>query len=221
MHERAQDYDTDPLTPIGPTRRIEPTSPPRMPWHRCPLWRRRGHRRRPPPSRQDQARLKMKQSHDLQKLGLQLSELCPGPARPHRDARERPARRHRPTYRRTKSHEGRRRQIAVRGQADAQRGRCAPLREAVAAAALGSAKETLLLHEAERWRAELVADDDALTRWQQADPDTDTQQLRSLVRRRPPRHAGAGCRPAPAAQPCAICSSSSSPDLSGPARRPP
>ncbi|MBC7942713.1 MAG: DUF615 domain-containing protein, partial [Chitinophagaceae bacterium] len=34
----------------------------------------------------------------------------------------------------------------------------------------------------ERWRVELVADDDAMTRWLQAHPDTDTQQLRSLVR---------------------------------------
>ena len=52
----------------------------------------------------------------------------------------------------------------------------------MAAATLGSAKETLALHEAERWRAELIADDDALTRWTAAHPDTDTQQLRSLVR---------------------------------------
>ena len=56
------------------------------------------------------------------------------------------------------------------------------LREAVAAATLGSAKETLALHETERWRAELVADDDALVRWLQAHPDTDTQHMRSLVR---------------------------------------
>ena len=41
----------------------------------------------------------------------------------------------------------------------------APLREAVAEAKLGSARDTLLLHEAERWRDALLADDDALTRW--------------------------------------------------------
>jgi ribosome-associated protein len=58
----------------------------------------------------------------------------------------------------------------------------AALREAVAAATLGSAKETLMLHETERWRAELIADDDAMTRWLHEYPDTDTQQLRSLVR---------------------------------------
>ena len=58
---------------------------------------------------------------------------------------------------------------------------------------MGSPKETLALHEAERWRAELIADDDALTRWQQAHPDTDTQQLRSLVRA--PRRDAAALAP--------------------------
>ncbi len=38
------------------------------------------------------------------------------------------------------------------------------------------------MHEAERWRAELIASDDALTRWMTEHPATDTQQLRSLVR---------------------------------------
>jgi ribosome-associated protein len=47
---------------------------------------------------------------------------------------------------------------------------------------MGSAKETLTLHETERWRAELIADDEALTTWLNEYPDTDTQQLRSLVR---------------------------------------
>ncbi len=39
-----------------------------------------------------------------------------------------------------------------------------PLREAVAEAKLGSARDTLLLHEAERWRDALLGDDEALTR---------------------------------------------------------
>jgi ribosome-associated protein len=52
----------------------------------------------------------------------------------------------------------------------------------VAAAELGTATQALQLHEIERWRAELIAGDEALTRWLQAYPDTDTQQLRSLVR---------------------------------------
>jgi len=52
----------------------------------------------------------------------------------------------------------------------------------VAAFALGSAKDTLALHEAERWREALIDDDEALTRWMAEHPDTDAQRLRSLVR---------------------------------------
>jgi ribosome-associated protein len=84
-------------------------------------------------------------------------------------------------FRRTRSHEGRRRQMQYVGKLMRSADEAA-LREAVAAATLGSARETLALHEAERWRAELVADDGALDRWLQAHPDTETQQLRSLVR---------------------------------------
>jgi ribosome-associated protein len=118
-------------------------------------------------------------SHDLQKLGLALAELSDArlaaTAMPEslRDAIEQ--------FRRTRTHEGRRRQLQyvgklMRGVDDA------PLREAVAEAQLGSARETLALHEAERWRAELIADDAALQRWITAHPDTDSQHLRSLVR---------------------------------------
>jgi ribosome-associated protein len=84
-------------------------------------------------------------------------------------------------FRRTRSHEGRRRQMQYVGKLMRQADEDA-LREAVAAATLGSAQETLALHEAERWRAELIADDEALARWLLAHPDTDTQHLRSLVR---------------------------------------
>ena len=119
------------------------------------------------------------QSHDLQTLGVAVAELSVErfaaiemPER-LRDAIT--------EFRRTRSHEGRRRPMQYVGKlmrsADEE-----ALREAVAAATLGSAKETLALHETERWRAELIADDDALTRWLQTYPDTDTQQLRSLVR---------------------------------------
>jgi len=129
-------------------------------------------------SRPSKTQLKQK-SHELQALGLAVSEL----------SAERFAAIEMPDtlrsaiveFRRTRSHEGRRRQLQYVGKlmraADE-----ATLREAVAAATLGSARETLALHEAERWRAELIADDDALTRWQQAHPNTDTQRLRSLVR---------------------------------------
>jgi ribosome-associated protein len=84
-------------------------------------------------------------------------------------------------YRRTKSHEGRRRQMQLVGKLMRSADE-ALLREEVAAAELGNARDTLALHEAERWRAELVASDEALTRWMHEHPHTDAQQLRSLVR---------------------------------------
>jgi ribosome-associated protein len=130
------------------------------------------------------------QSHALQELGVAVSELSAerlaAVAMPDRlrEAIE--------TFRKTRSHEGRRRQMQYVGKlmrsADEE-----ALREAVAAATLGSAKETLMLHETERWRAELMADDDAMTRWLQLHPDTDTQQLRSLVRQA--RRDAAGLAP--------------------------
>lgn len=83
--------------------------------------------------------------------------------------------------RRTRSFEGKRRQMQLLGKlmrlVDPE-----PIREAVAAFRLGHAQDALTLHEAERWRAELVASDDALTSWMAAYPATDVQQLRSLVR---------------------------------------
>ena len=44
------------------------------------------------------------------------------------------------------------------------------------------AAEVAALHEAERWRDRLVADDDALGGWIETHPATDSQQLRALVR---------------------------------------
>jgi ribosome-associated protein len=83
--------------------------------------------------------------------------------------------------RRTRSFEGKRRQMQLLGKlmrlVDPE-----PIREAVSAFRLGHAQDALTLHEAERWRAELIAGDDALTRWMAAYPATDVQQLRSLVR---------------------------------------
>jgi ribosome-associated protein len=84
-------------------------------------------------------------------------------------------------FKRTKSHEGRRRQMQYIGKL-MRRSDPEPLREAVAAMQLGRAKDALALHEAERWRAELIADDGALTRWTGEHPDTDVQQMRSLIR---------------------------------------
>ena len=46
----------------------------------------------------------------------------------------------------------------------------------------GSASEKLSLHLAEHWRDRLIADDEALPPWMAEHPDTDTQQLRALIR---------------------------------------
>jgi ribosome-associated protein len=83
--------------------------------------------------------------------------------------------------RRTRSHEGRRRQLQYVGKL-MRSADIAPLREAVAAAQLGRARDALALHRAEHWRDELVAGDDALTRWTSEHPQTDLQQLRTLIR---------------------------------------
>lgn len=84
-------------------------------------------------------------------------------------------------YKRTRSWEGKRRQMQYIGKL--MRGTdVEPIREAVAAMQLGRAKDSLALHEAERWRVELLADDDAVTRWIGEHPQTDVQQLRSLIR---------------------------------------
>ena len=84
-------------------------------------------------------------------------------------------------YRKTRTHEGRRRQMQYIGKL-MRRTDPEPLREAVAAMDLGHAKDSLALHQAERWRDQLLADDEALTVWTQSHPQSDLQQLRSLVR---------------------------------------
>ena len=119
------------------------------------------------------------QSHDLQKLGMALADLS--------DARlqrlELPERLFDAIvqYRNTRSHEGRRRQLQFVGKLMREVDD-APLREAVAESRLGSARDSLLLHQAEAWRDELLADDEALTRWMHEHADCDAQRLRSLVR---------------------------------------
>jgi ribosome-associated protein len=45
-----------------------------------------------------------------------------------------------------------------------------------------SVKETLVLHQAEQWRDRLIADDDAVGQWLTLSPETDSQNLRALVR---------------------------------------
>ena len=56
------------------------------------------------------------------------------------------------------------------------------IRDALSEQNKGSARETLALHMAEKWRDDLVANDEALHRWVDAHPQTDIQQLRALIR---------------------------------------
>lgn len=56
------------------------------------------------------------------------------------------------------------------------------VRRAVDEQHAGSAAQTARLHEAERWRVALVADDEALSRWLTQHASTDAQQLRALIR---------------------------------------
>lgn len=84
-------------------------------------------------------------------------------------------------YLRTRSHEGRRRQMQFVGRL-MRNADVGPIRAAVDAHARGQAVDALALHRAERWRAELIASDDALTGWLAAHPGADAQQLRTLVR---------------------------------------
>jgi ribosome-associated protein len=84
-------------------------------------------------------------------------------------------------YKKTRTHEGKRRQMQYVGKL-MRREDIEPVRQAVLDMQLGRAKDSLALHEAERWRVELLADDETVTRWTSEHPSTDVQQLRSLIR---------------------------------------
>ncbi|XVJ70707.1 MAG: DUF615 domain-containing protein [Rhizobacter sp.] len=120
-----------------------------------------------------------KESHDLQSLGEDLIALPDDRLdglpmdESLRDALR--------TYKKTRTHEGKRRQMQYVGKL-MRRADPEPLREAVTALKLGTAKASLALHEMEHWRAQMLASDDILTTWMKQHPDTDLQQLRSLVR---------------------------------------
>jgi ribosome-associated protein len=66
-------------------------------------------------------------------------------------------------------------QVASPGALDA-------IKAALAEQHNGSAQTTLAVHQAEQWRERLIKLDDAFAEWLQAHPDTDTQQLRALIR---------------------------------------
>lgn len=120
-----------------------------------------------------------KASHDLQKLGLELAALSD--ARLQALPLDESLRDALMLAKTIRSHEGRRRHMQYVGKL-MRRADPEPLEEAVARAQLGPAKATLELHEAERWRSELMASDDHLTRWVAEHPDTDVQALRNLIR---------------------------------------
>jgi ribosome-associated protein len=56
------------------------------------------------------------------------------------------------------------------------------VRDALEEQRKGSASDALALHQAEKWRDDLIDREDALDAWLREHPDTDTQQLRALIR---------------------------------------
>ena len=86
--------------------------------------------------------------------------------------------------RRITNFEGRRRQVQYVGKLmrKLDDDDIAAIRTAITEQHQGSARETQALHLAEHWRDQLIANDDAVSDWLQAHPDTDSQQLRALVR---------------------------------------
>ncbi|MGV3569968.1 MAG: ribosome biogenesis factor YjgA [Ramlibacter sp.] len=86
--------------------------------------------------------------------------------------------------RRITNFEGRRRQMQYVGKLMRQLDEASrqAVRDALDEQRGGSAQQTLALHMAEKWRDDLIADDEALPKWLQANPETDVQQLRALIR---------------------------------------
>jgi ribosome-associated protein len=121
-------------------------------------------------------------SHELQKLGeslaaLSVERLAAMPmGESLRDALLQ--------YKSTRSHEGRRRQMQFVGKLIRREPDEAvqAMQEAIAGTELFAAKASLVLHQIEAWRSELLADDEAMTPWLAAHPGADAQRLRSLVR---------------------------------------
>ena len=119
---------------------------------------------------------------ELQDLGEELVALIPSkletldlPDRLHDEIKE---------FHRTRSHEGKRRQRQLIGKL--MRGldvetltRISDLIEERAAA---THQDTALLHEAERWREKLIADETSATAFAAAFPGADLQRIRALVR---------------------------------------
>jgi len=86
--------------------------------------------------------------------------------------------------RRITNFEGKRRQMQFIGKLmrKLDDGDLQAVRDALAEQHQGSARDTQALHEAEKWRSDLVANEEALALWLSRYPQTDTQQLRALIR---------------------------------------
>ncbi len=119
-------------------------------------------------------------AHDLQSLGEALCVL-PDTALTALELPE-PLRDAIAEVRRTRSHEGRRRQMQYIGKLMRDVDDVEPLRDAVARERLPGARETLALHRVERWRDVLLADDAALAGFVAECGLADTQRLRALLR---------------------------------------
>lgn len=135
-----------------------------------------------------------RESAQLQQLGEQLLEL-PGAKL---DALPLPEKLQEALadMRRITDFEGRRRQMQYVGKQMRMLDEDVLLavRTALAEQHSGSARDAQALHEAERWRDALIGDEEAVTRWLADHPETDSQQLRALV-----RQARKDAKPDPAA----------------------
>jgi ribosome-associated protein len=123
-----------------------------------------------------------RESEELQKLGEQLltlrDELFTRLALPEKlvEALD--------EVRRITNFEGRRRQMQYVGKLmrNLDEDVLQAARDALDEQQKGSARDAMALHQAEQWRDDLIAKDDALERWIAQHPGTDTQQLRALIR---------------------------------------
>ena len=86
--------------------------------------------------------------------------------------------------RRITAHEGKRRQMQYVGKLMRRlsEDEISAIRAFLDEQRSGSAEEKLRLHQAEHWRDQLIASDDALTAWLAEHPGSDAQPLRALIR---------------------------------------
>ncbi|HKL52822.1 MAG TPA: ribosome biogenesis factor YjgA [Wenzhouxiangellaceae bacterium] len=119
------------------------------------------------------------EDHALQDLGVALSELPSGrlAALDMPDDLRQAIR----DYRSIRAHGAKKRQRKFLGRLlrniDTE-----PFEKVIEEFRTGNRAEARALHRVERWRDELVADDEAVTRWMAEHPGTDAQHFRSLVR---------------------------------------